>query len=136
MKSDRVFTFLLKHQIDFDLHANLISLLEINSKSTADYLLQRYKRLSYNWIVESSLAELAENEYLTFVFLKEIFDVNPDYCKNFVTKLLDLAIKYDPHLVFKILETSDGYSPEKYIKIFHDKNFVKEEAYLLSKIGN
>jgi len=38
--------------------------------------------------------------------------------------------------VFEVLQTSDGYSPDKYIKIFHDAGFVREEAYLLSKIGN
>lgn len=78
MKNKKIFEFLKRVQLDFDLTKYLGKLLIIDSSQTVDYVLKRYGRLQQVKIVETVVSIFKQsakkdNELYLYLFLDEVF---------------------------------------------------------------
>lgn len=89
MKSKKIFDFLKRVQLDFDLSKYLGKLLMIDSSQAVDYILQRYGRMQQLKIVDKCVQILSNQkkgereEFQLHLLLDEIFVKNKELSRDF-----------------------------------------------------
>ncbi|CDW71200.1 vacuolar protein sorting-associated protein 41 homolog [Stylonychia lemnae] len=141
MKDKKVFDFLKRTQLDFDLGKYLSKLLLIDSSMTVDFLFQKYGKQQQSQIVDQCVQiikqmERQDKDKLLYLYLDEVFKKNSELSKLHHASQIELYCRFNPDKLMRFLSKTEEYIPLAAAEICKQYDLFKEHAYLLMKTGN
>ncbi|XP_014389863.1 PREDICTED: vacuolar protein sorting-associated protein 41 homolog, partial [Myotis brandtii] len=127
-----VFQLIHKHNLFSSIKDKIVLLMDFDSEKAVDMLLDNEDKISIKKVVE----ELEDRPELQHVYLHKLFKRDHHKGQRYHEKQISLYAEYDRPNLLPFLRDSTHCPLEKALEICHQRNFVEETVYLLSRMGN
>ncbi|KAJ8432343.1 hypothetical protein Cgig2_021113 [Carnegiea gigantea] len=133
-----VFDFIEKHNLHDSIREKVVQLMMLDSKRATTLLIQQRDLITPSDVVSQLLAagNTCDFRYFLYLYLHSLFEVNPHAGKDFHDMQVELYADYDPKMLHPFLRSSQHYTLEKAHEICVRKGFLKEQAFILGRMGN
>uniref|UniRef100_M8B150 Vacuolar protein sorting-associated protein 41 homolog n=1 Tax=Aegilops tauschii TaxID=37682 RepID=M8B150_AEGTA len=150
-----VFEFIEKHSLHDAIHDKVVNLMLLDCKRAVHLLIQHRDIIPPYEVVEQLLhaSKSCDKKYLLHQYLHALFEVCgfsldilslylPAHSSRFPYPYiyhdmqLELYADYEPRMLLPFLRTSQHYRLDKAYEIFAQKEFVKEQVFVLGRMGN
>lgn len=137
MKPD-LFDFIEKHNLHDAVSEKVAQLMMIDCKRAIPLLIQHRDLIPPPEVVSQLMA--AENKddsrYLMHLYLHALFEINPHAGRDYHDLQVELYAEYDPKMLLPFLRSSQHYTLEKAYDICVKRNLLKEQVFILGRMGN
>ncbi|KAM3298801.1 hypothetical protein ACQJBY_040334 [Aegilops geniculata] len=133
-----VFEFIEKHSLHDAIHDKVVNLMLLDGKRAVHLLIQHRDIIPPYEVVEQLLhaSKSCDKKYLLHQYLHALFEVDIHAGKDYHDMQLELYADYEPRMLLPFLRTSQHYRLDKAYEIFAQKEFVKEQVFVLGRMGN
>ncbi|KAF7012224.1 hypothetical protein CFC21_026438 [Triticum aestivum] len=133
-----VFEFIEKHNLHDAIHDKVVNLMLLDCKRAVHLLIQHRDIIPPYEVVEQLLhaSKSCDKKYLLHQYLHALFEVDIHAGKDYHDMQLELYADYEPRMLLPFLRTSQHYRLDKAYEIFAQKEFVKEQVFVLGRMGN
>uniref|UniRef100_A0A453DEF4 Vacuolar protein sorting-associated protein 41 homolog n=2 Tax=Aegilops tauschii subsp. strangulata TaxID=200361 RepID=A0A453DEF4_AEGTS len=133
-----VFEFIEKHSLHDAIHDKVVNLMLLDCKRAVHLLIQHRDIIPPYEVVEQLLhaSKSCDKKYLLHQYLHALFEVDIHAGKDYHDMQLELYADYEPRMLLPFLRTSQHYRLDKAYEIFAQKEFVKEQVFVLGRMGN
>ncbi|XP_063778599.1 vacuolar protein sorting-associated protein 41 homolog isoform X1 [Pseudophryne corroboree] len=132
LRHKEVFDLIHKHDLFSSIKDKIVLLMDFDTEKAVDMLLDNEGKISVDKVVE----ELKERPELQHVYLHKLFKRDHHKGQKYHEKQISLYAEYDRPNLLPFLRDSTHCPLEKALEICHQRNFVEETVYLLSRMGN
>nr|KAF6470533.1 VPS41 subunit of HOPS complex [Molossus molossus] len=127
-----VFQLIHKHNLFSSIKDKIVLLMDFDSEKAVDMLLDNEDKIAIKKVME----ELEDRPELQHVYLHKLFKRDHHKGQPYHEKQINLYAEYDRPNLLPFLRDSTHCPLEKALEICHQRNFVEETVYLLSRMGN
>ncbi|KAL5213790.1 hypothetical protein ABZP36_002942 [Zizania latifolia] len=133
-----VFEFIEKHNLHDNIHDKVVDLMTLDSKRTVNLLIQHRDAIPPNDVVGQLLhtSKSCDKKHLLHLYLHALFETDMNAGKDFHDMQVELYADYEPRMLLPFLRTSQHYSLDKAYEIFAQKELVREQVFVLGRMGN
>lgn len=133
-----VFDFIEKHNLHDAIREKVVQLMMLDSKRATSVLIQQRDLITPSDVVSQLLraGDKCDFRYLLYLYLHSLFEVNPHAGRDFHDMQVELYADYDTKMLIPFLRSSQHYTLEKAYEICVRKGFLKEQAFILGRMGN
>ncbi|KAJ8559620.1 hypothetical protein K7X08_003678 [Anisodus acutangulus] len=137
MKPD-LFDFIEKHNLHDAVREKVVQLMMIDCKRAVLLLIQQRDLIPPSEVVSQLIAARDECDYPYFLhlYLHSLFDADPHAGKDYHDMQVELYADYDPKMLLTFLRSSQHYKLEKAYEICVKKDLLKEQVFILGRMGN
>ncbi|XP_019199476.1 PREDICTED: vacuolar protein sorting-associated protein 41 homolog isoform X2 [Ipomoea nil] len=137
MKPD-LFDFIEKHNLHDAVSEKVAQLMMIDCKRAIPLLLQHRDLIPPPEVVSQLMAAGNEGDsrYLMHLYLHALFETNPHAGRDYHDLQVELYAEYDPKMLLPFLRSSQHYTLEKAYDICVKRNLLKEQVFILGRMGN
>ncbi|CAH2283280.1 vacuolar sorting-associated 41 homolog [Pelobates cultripes] len=132
LRNKEAFELIHKHDLFSSIKDKIVLLMDFDKEKAVDMLLDNEDKISIDKVVE----ELAHRPELQHVFLHKLFKRDHHRGQKYHEKQIHLYAEYDRPNLLPFLRDSIHCPLEKALEICHQRNFVEETVFLLSRMGN
>ena len=133
-----LFDFIDKYNLQDSIHEKVVQLMMLDCKRAVPLLIQHRDLISPQEVVKQLLnADVkCDCRYFLHLYLHSLFEVNPHAGKDFHDIQVELYADYDPKMLLPFLHSSQHYTLEKAYEICTKKELLKEQVFILGRMGN
>ncbi|XP_074573992.1 vacuolar protein sorting-associated protein 41 homolog [Curcuma longa] len=133
-----IFEFIEKHNLYDYIHDKVVELMLLDSKRAVNLLIQHRDLIPPTEIVEQLLgtSRKCDKRYLVHLYLHALFEIDPQAGKDFHDLQVELYAEYEPKMLLPFLRSSQHYRLEKAYEICMKKELVREQVFILGRMGN
>uniref|UniRef100_A0A0D9XYG1 Vacuolar protein sorting-associated protein 41 homolog n=2 Tax=Leersia perrieri TaxID=77586 RepID=A0A0D9XYG1_9ORYZ len=133
-----VFEFIEKHNLHNAVHDKVVNLMTLDIKRTVNLLIQHRDTIPPNEVVGQLLhtSKSCDKKHLLHLYLHALFETDMNAGKDFHDMQVELYAEYEPRMLIPFLRTSQHYRLDKAYEIFAQKEFVREQVFVLGRMGN
>ncbi|GJN01348.1 hypothetical protein PR202_ga18609 [Eleusine coracana subsp. coracana] len=133
-----VFEFIEKYNLHDAIHDKVVNLMILDSKRTVYLLIQHRDIIPPYEVVEQLLhtSKNCDKRYLLHLYLHGLFEIDIHAGKDFHDMQVELYAEYEPRMLLPFLRTSQHYRLDKAYETFAQKEFVREQVFVLGRMGN
>ncbi|KAK6788021.1 hypothetical protein RDI58_016546 [Solanum bulbocastanum] len=137
MKPD-LFDFIEKHNLHDAVREKVLQLMMIDCKRAVLLLIQQRDLIPPSEVVSQLIAARDKRDYRYFLhlYLHSLFEVNLHAGKDYHDMQVELYADYDPKMLLTFLRSSQHYTLEKAYEICVKKDLLKEQVFILGRMGN
>ncbi|KAM4688354.1 vacuolar protein sorting-associated protein 41 homolog [Discoglossus pictus] len=132
LRHKEVFELIHKHNLFSSIKDKIVLLMDFDTEKAVDMLLDNEDKISIDKVIE----ELRERPELQHVYLHKLFKRDHHKGQKYHEKQISLYAEYDRPNLLPFLRDSTHCPLEKALEICHQRNFVEETVFLLSRMGN
>ncbi|XP_073534361.1 vacuolar protein sorting-associated protein 41 homolog [Phyllobates terribilis] len=132
LRHKEVFDLIHKHNLFSSIKNKIVLLMDFDTDKAVDMLLDNEDKISIDKVIE----ELKDRPELQHVYLHKLFKRDHHKGQKYHEKQISLYAEYDRPNLLPFLRDSTHCPLEKALEICHQRNFVEETVYLLSRMGN
>ncbi|XP_072009383.1 vacuolar protein sorting-associated protein 41 homolog isoform X1 [Engystomops pustulosus] len=132
LKHKEVFNLIHKHNLFSSIKDKIVLLMDFDTEKAVDMLLDNEDKISIDKVIE----ELKDRPELQHVYLHKLFKRDHHKGQKYHEKQISLYAEYDRPNLLPFLRDSTHCPLEKALEICHQRNFVEETVFLLSRMGN
>ncbi|KAG6468085.1 hypothetical protein ZIOFF_072653 [Zingiber officinale] len=113
-------------------------LMLLDSKKAVNLLIQHRDLIPPSEIVERlfGTSRKCDKRHLVHVYLHALFEIDPQTGKDFHDLQVELYAEYEPKMLLLFLRSSQHYRLEKAYEICMKKELVREQVFILGRMGN
>ncbi|XP_075442772.1 vacuolar protein sorting-associated protein 41 homolog isoform X2 [Ascaphus truei] len=127
-----VFQLIHRHNLFSSIRDKIVLLMDFDTEKAVDMLLDNEDKIAIDKVVE----ELKERSELQHVYLHKLFKRDQHKGQKYHEKQISLYAEYDRPNLLPFLRDSTHCPLEKALEICHQRHFVEETVFLLSRMGN
>ncbi|KQJ85257.1 vacuolar protein sorting-associated protein 41 homolog [Brachypodium distachyon] len=133
-----VFEFIEKHNLHDAFHDKIVNLMILDSKRTVHLMIQHRDIIPPYEVVDQLLhaSKSCDKKYLLHQYLHALFETDIHAGKDFHDMQVELYADYEPRMLLPFLRTSQHYRLDKAYEIFAQKELVREQVFVLGRMGN
>ncbi|XP_074574083.1 vacuolar protein sorting-associated protein 41 homolog [Curcuma longa] len=133
-----IFYFIEKHSLHDVIHDKVAELMLLDSKRAVNLLIQHRDLIPPSEIVEQLLgtSKKCDKRHLVHLYLHALFENDPQAGKDFHDLQVELYAEYEPKMLLLFLRSSQHYRLEKAYEICMKKELVREQVFILGRMGN
>ncbi|XP_051220094.1 vacuolar protein sorting-associated protein 41 homolog isoform X1 [Lolium perenne] len=133
-----VFEFIEKHNLHDAIHDKVVNLMILDSKRAIHLLIQHRDIIPPFEVVEQLLhtSKNCDKKYLLHQYLHALFETDIHAGKDYHDMQLELYADYEPRMLIPFLRTSQHYRLDKAYEIFSRRELVREQVFVLGRMGN
>ncbi|KAJ1273441.1 hypothetical protein BS78_06G280800 [Paspalum vaginatum] len=133
-----VFEFIEKYNLHDAIHDKVVNLMMLDSKRTVHLLIQHRDTIPPYEVVEQLLhtSKNCDRKYLLHLYLHALFEMDIHAGRDFHDMQVELYADYEPRMLLPFLRTSQHYRLDKAYEIFAQKELVREQVFVLGRMGN
>ncbi|KAH0667020.1 hypothetical protein KY285_028226 [Solanum tuberosum] len=137
MKPD-LFDFIEKHNLHDAVREKVLQLMMIDCKRAVLLLIQQRDLIPPSEVVSQLIAarDKCDYRYFLHLYLHSLFEVNLHAGKDYHDMQVELYADYDPKMLLTFLRSSQHYTLEKAYEICVKKDLLKEQVFILGRMGN
>ncbi|PHU03773.1 Vacuolar protein sorting-associated protein 41 -like protein [Capsicum chinense] len=137
MKPD-LFDFIEKHNLHDAVREKVVQLMMVDSKRAVPLLIQHRDLIHPPEVVSQLMAARTKCDYryLLHLYLHSLFEANPHAGRDYHDMQVELYADYDPKMMLPFLRSSQHYTLEKAYDICVKKDLLKEQVFILGRMGN
>ncbi|XP_059645373.1 vacuolar protein sorting-associated protein 41 homolog [Cornus florida] len=137
MKPD-IFEFIENHDLHEVICEKVVQLMTLDCKRAVPLLIQHRELITPPEVVSQLLAagNKCDSRYFLHLYLHSLFEANPHAGRDFHDMQVELYADYDPKMLLPFLRSSQHYTLEKAYEICVRKNLVREQVFVLGRMGN
>ncbi|XP_031112370.1 vacuolar protein sorting-associated protein 41 homolog [Ipomoea triloba] len=137
MKPD-LFDFIEKHNLHDAVSEKVAQLMMIDCKRAIPLLIQHRDLIPPPEVVSQLMASENKDDsrYLMHLYLHALFEINPHAGRDYHDLQVELYAEYDPKMLLPFLRSSQHYTLEKAYDICVKRNLLKEQVFILGRMGN
>ncbi|KAL3335965.1 hypothetical protein AABB24_031943 [Solanum stoloniferum] len=137
MKPD-LFDFIEKHNLHDAVREKVLQLMMTDCKRAVLLLIQQRDLIPPSEVVSQLIAARDKRDYRYFLhlYLHSLFEVNLHAGKDYHDMQVELYADYDPKMLLTFLRSSQHYTLEKAYEICVKKDLLKEQVFILGRMGN
>ncbi|CAN4098954.1 unnamed protein product [Withania somnifera] len=137
MKPD-LFDLIEKHNLHDAVSEKVVQLMMIDCKRAVLLLIQQGDLIPPSEVVSQLIAarDKCDYRYLLHLYLHSLFEANPHTGKDYHDIQVELYADYDPKMLLTFLRSSQHYRLEKAYEICVKKDLLKEQVFILGRMGN
>ncbi|XP_009787110.1 vacuolar protein sorting-associated protein 41 homolog [Nicotiana sylvestris] len=137
MKPD-LFDFIEKHNLHDAVREKVVQLMMIDCKRAVLLLIQQRDLIPPSEVVSQLIAakDKCDCRYFLHLYLHSLFEANPHSGKDYHDMQVELYADYDPKMMLTFLRSSQHYTLEKAYEICVKKDLLKEQVFILGRMGN
>ncbi|XP_075683045.1 vacuolar protein sorting-associated protein 41 homolog isoform X2 [Rhinoderma darwinii] len=132
LQHKEVFDLIHKHNLFSSIKDKIVLLMDFDTEKAVDMLLDNEDKISIDKVIE----ELKDRPQLQHVYLHKLFKRDHHKGQKYHEKQISLYAEYDRPNLLLFLRDSTHCPLEKALEICHQRNFVEETVFLLSRMGN
>ncbi|KAG2575633.1 hypothetical protein PVAP13_7KG377500 [Panicum virgatum] len=133
-----VFEFIEKYNLHDAIHDKVVNLMLLDSKRTVHLLIQHRDIIPPYEVVEQLLHsnKTGDKRYFLHLYLHALFEIDIHAGKDFHDMQVELYADYEPRMLLPFLRTSQHYRLDKAYEIFAQRELVREQVFVLGRMGN
>ncbi|KAL5647363.1 hypothetical protein ACJX0J_041718, partial [Zea mays] len=133
-----VFEFIEKYNLHDAIHDKIVNLMIVDNKRTVHLLIQHRDIILPYEVVEQLLhtSKKCDKRYLLHLYLHALFEIDIHAGKDFHDMQVELYADYETRMLLPFLRTSQHYRLNKAYEIFAQKELVREQVFVLGRMGN
>ncbi|KAG6469839.1 vacuolar protein sorting-associated protein 41 homolog [Zingiber officinale] len=133
-----IFYFIEKHSLHDIIQDKVAELMLLDSKKAVNLLIQHRDLIPPSEIVERlfGTSRKCDKRHLVHVYLHALFEIDPQAGKDFHDLQVELYAEYEPKMLLLFLRSSQHYRLEKAYEICMKKELVREQVFILGRMGN
>ncbi|XP_073011981.1 vacuolar protein sorting-associated protein 41 homolog [Typha latifolia] len=133
-----IFDFIDKHNLHDAINDKVVNLMILDSKRTVVLLIQHRDIIPPAEVVGQLLraSKKCDNRYFLHLYLHSLFEVDINAGKEFHDLQVELYADYEPQMLLPFLRSSHYYKLDKAYDIFSRKELLREQVFVLGKMGN
>ncbi|KAH9618528.1 hypothetical protein KSS87_018147 [Heliosperma pusillum] len=133
-----VFDFIERHSLHASVREKVVQLMMLDSKRATSILIQQRDLITPADVVSQLLkaGDKCDFRYFLYLYLHALFEASPHAGRDFHDMQVELYADYDPKMLLPFLRSSQHYTLEKAQEICVKKGFLKEQAFILGRMGN
>jgi hypothetical protein len=133
-----IFDFIEKHNLHDTIREKVLQLMMVDSKHATSLFIQNRDLITPSEVVSQLLAakDNKDSRYFLYLYLHLLFVANPDAGRDFHDMQVELYAEYDSKMLLPFLRTSQHYRLEKAYEISLSKNLLREQVFILGRMGN
>ncbi|XP_042448785.1 vacuolar protein sorting-associated protein 41 homolog [Zingiber officinale] len=133
-----IFYFIEKHSLHDIIQDKVAELMLLDSKKAVNLLIQHRDLIPPSEIVERlfGTSRKCDKRHLVHVYLHALFEIDPQTGKDFHDLQVELYAEYEPKMLLLFLRSSQHYRLEKAYEICMKKELVREQVFILGRMGN
>ncbi|GKV16606.1 hypothetical protein SLEP1_g27228 [Rubroshorea leprosula] len=137
MKPD-IFDFIEKHNLQDSIREKVVQLMMLDCKHAVSLLIQNRDVITPSEVVSQLLSanNKCDSRYFLHLYLHSLFEMNPHAGKDFHDTQVELYADYDPKMLLPFLRSSQHYTLEKAYEICVRRDLLKEQVFILGRMGN
>ncbi|XP_060174078.1 vacuolar protein sorting-associated protein 41 homolog isoform X1 [Lycium barbarum] len=137
MKPD-LFDFIEKHNLHDAVREKVVQLMMIDCKRAVLLLIQLRDLIPPSEVVSQLIAarDKCDCRYFLHLYLHSLFDADLHAGKDYHDMQVELYADYDPKMLLTFLRSSQHYKLEKAYEICVKKDLLKEQVFILGRMGN
>lgn len=138
LRKPGIFEFIEEHNLHDALQDKALALMTLDPKRAVALLVQQREFIKPSEVV-SQLRKAENNStyrYLLHEYLHALFETDPHAGKDFHGLQVELYAEYEPRLLLPFLRNSQHYSLDKAYEICTKTGLIKEEVFILGRMGN
>ncbi|XP_077125384.1 vacuolar protein sorting-associated protein 41 homolog isoform X2 [Ranitomeya variabilis] len=132
LRHKEVFDLIHKHNLFSSIKDKIVLLMDFDTDKAVDMLLDNEDKISIDKVIE----EMKDRPELQHVYLHKLFKRDHHKGQKYHEKQISLYAEFDRPNLLPFLRDSTHCPLEKALEICHQRNFVEETVYLLSRMGN
>ncbi|KAK9689968.1 hypothetical protein RND81_09G094900 [Saponaria officinalis] len=133
-----VFDFIERHNLHAAVREKVVQLMMLDSKRATSLLIQQRDLIAPSDVVSQLLkaGDKCDFRYFLYLYLHALFEASPHAGRDFHDMQVELYADYDPKMLLPFLRSSQHYTLEKAYDICVKNGFLKEQAFILGRMGN
>ncbi|XP_073102739.1 vacuolar protein sorting-associated protein 41 homolog isoform X3 [Elaeis guineensis] len=133
-----IFDFVEKHSLHDAIQDKVVQLMMLDSKRAVSLLVQYRDMVSPSEVVGQLLhaRQKCDNRFFLHLYLHSLFDIDSKVGKEFHDLQVELYADYEPRMLLPFLHSSHHYKLEKAYEICVKKDLLREQAFILARMGN
>eukprot|EP00252_Welwitschia_mirabilis_P005003 TRINITY_DN1539_c0_g1_i1.p1 TRINITY_DN1539_c0_g1~~TRINITY_DN1539_c0_g1_i1.p1 ORF type:complete len:997 (-),score=210.12 TRINITY_DN1539_c0_g1_i1:238-3228(-) len=138
LKKPGIFEFIEEHDLYDVIQDKVLALVTLDAKRAVTLLVQHRDMIRPSEVV-TQIQKGGRNDTLRYAlhtYLHELFEADPHAGRDFHGLQVELYAHYEPRLLLPFLRSSQHYSLDKAYEICTRKGLVKEQVYILGRMGN
>ncbi|OEL19378.1 Vacuolar protein sorting-associated protein 41-like protein [Dichanthelium oligosanthes] len=133
-----VFDFIEKYNLHDAIRDKVVNLMILDSKITVHLLIQHRDIIAPYEVVEQLLHtnKNCDKRYFLHLYLHALFEIDIHAGKDYHDMQVELYADYEPRMLLPFLRTSQHYRLDKAYEIFAQRELVREQVFVLGRMGN
>ncbi|CAO2813254.1 unnamed protein product [Amaranthus hypochondriacus] len=133
-----VFDFIERHNLHAAVREKVVQLMMLDTKRATSLLTQQRDLITpYDVVSQLSKAgDKCDFRYFLYLYLHALFEASPHAGRDFHDMQVELYADYDLKMLLPFLRSSQHYTLEKAYEICVRKGLLKEQAFILGRMGN
>ncbi|CAL5024780.1 unnamed protein product [Urochloa decumbens] len=133
-----VFEFIEKYNLHDSVRDKVVNLMILDSKRTVHLLIQHRDIIPTYEVVDQLLHtdRNCDKRYFLHLYLHALFEIDIHAGKEFHDMQVELYADYEPRMLLPFLRTSQHYRLDKAYEIFAQRELVREQVFVLGRMGN
>lgn len=133
-----VFDFIEKHNLHEAIREKVVQLMMLDCKRAVPLFIQNRDLITPSDVVSQLLkaSNKSDSRHFLHLYLHSLFEVNPHAGREFHDMQVELYADFDPKMLLPFLRSSQHYTLEKAYHICVKKELIKEQVFILGRMGN
>ncbi|KAL4011310.1 hypothetical protein IC575_028364 [Cucumis melo] len=133
-----IFDFIEKYNLHEAIREKVVQLMMLDCKRAVQLFIQNKELIPPNEVVSQlfKAGDKCDFRYFLHLYLHSLFEVNPHAGKDFHDIQVELYADYDTKMLLPFLRSSQHYTLEKAYDICIKKNLLREQVFILGRMGN
>ncbi|KAK8456416.1 hypothetical protein SEVIR_3G019800v4 [Setaria viridis] len=133
-----VFEFIEKYNLHDAIRDKVVNLMILDSKRTVHLLIQHRDIIPPYEVVEQLLHtnKKCDKRHFLHLYLHALFEIDIHAGKDFHDMQVELYADYEQRMLLPFLRTSQHYRLDKAYEIFAQRELVREQVFVLGRMGN
>ncbi|KAK1320882.1 hypothetical protein QJS10_CPA03g02564 [Acorus calamus] len=138
LRKAEIFEFIEKHNLHDAIPDKVVQLMILDCKRTVSLLIQYRDIITPSVVVKQLLqaSKKCDSKYFLHLYLHSLFEISLDAGKEFSDMQIELYADYEPKMLLTFLRSSQHYRLDKAYEICVKKDLVREQVFILSRMGN
>ncbi|XP_057247651.1 vacuolar protein sorting-associated protein 41 homolog isoform X2 [Beta vulgaris subsp. vulgaris] len=133
-----VFDFIERHNLHAAVREKVVPLMMLDTKRATSLLIQQKDLITPAEVVPQLLkaGDKCDFRYFLYLYLHALFEASPHAGRDFHDMQVELYADYDSKMLLPFLRSSQHYTLEKAYELCMRKGLLKEQAFILGRMGN
>lgn len=133
-----VFDFIERHNLHAAVREKVVQLMMLDTKRATSLLIKQRDLITPSDVVSQLLkaGDKCDFRYFLYLYLHALFEASPHAGRDFHDMQVELYAEYDTTMLLPFLRSSQHYTLEKASEICLRKGLLKEQAFILGRMGN
>lgn len=133
-----VFDFIERYNLHEAIREKVVQLMTLDCKRAVPLLIQNRDLITPSEVLSQLLnaSNKSNSRHFLHLYLHSLFEVNPHAGREFHDMQVELYADFDPKMLLPFLRSSQHYTLEKAYNICVTKELIKEQVFILGRMGN